>query len=351
MSYVNCNLRSWPTYQSIINYFPNIVSLQFKQCNLDFVTKEHIRDYITIRELFLNENKIKSLPGDLFHYSPQLEVISFKNNRIKFIDSDIFAPLRRLRYFDLSGNERIDVVYDASKSSISLLDVQMKIENNCKLRVEDVQHLLLESQPNPQSYVVPDLIKKNEKLLKQNEEKQKLIVELKGSLRYWMSLNKDFTITVDEQDFKVHKSVIAEASPLIGAMINENSEAETLELKDISVKIFKEIMEFMYDKKFPHQSANIVELYSVSSRLEMKQLAEFASRKLVKAIDKSNAYDILNLSNKYDDEHLRAAAFNEFKKIFPDRKFSDDVAKQPEALAKIMAMKDAMDKAFASLQL
>lgn len=360
ISFVNCKLHAWPLYEAIHNYFPNLVSIQIKHCSLQVITKESLRDYFALRELFFNENMIQALPGDLFEYTPQIEVVSFKNNRIKFIDAGIFDGIHNLKYFDLSGNKNIDCVYDATKAQgKSLHDVEMEIRMRCKLTVSDIQQLLCESkQQNSQRPHNPELMKKCDFLQKQVDAKQKfiegnqkLIAELKASVRHWMSLSKDFTITIEGKDIKVHKSVINEASPLLKELTDSDPEADSLELKDISVETFKEILDFMYEKKLPHQSANLVEIYSAASRLEMNQLAQFASKRVAKIINQDNAYEILKLSNKYDDDTLRSAAFKEFKKIFPNQNFSHEIATQPEALAKIMAMKKAMDEAFASLQL
>lgn len=333
-----------------------MAALQIKNCNLKTITKEHLRGFGCLKELILNENKIECLPCDLFAYTQQLEVVSFKDNLIKFIDVEILRSLRQLKVFDLSGNRSIDAKFDLIKrDGVMLPHLEIMITTNCKLRVADVQHFFVHHSYNsPSPSPASALAKEGEdtgvaKLQKKCQEQQALIDKLKDSVSYWMSMSRDFTIYIKEKSFKVHKSIICDKSPLLKRMIAAEPEADNMILQDISLSTFQVITDFMYEKKIFNGDTNLKELYAASIHLEMYDLVKIVSKYIKKTINKDNAYDILIMSNKYNDEHLRIAAFKEFKKLFPNQALSDEIAMQPNAINKIMEAKKAMDEAFASV--
>ena len=74
-----------------------------------------------------------------------------------------------------------------------------------------------------------------------NSDKIRLLRDFKN-----FSLSEDFTIKIDEKEFKVHKLILAARSPTIAEMIENNLDANELNLVDLSVEIFEKILEFIY---------------------------------------------------------------------------------------------------------
>jgi lysine/ornithine N-monooxygenase len=132
-------------------------------------------------------------------------------------------------------------------------------------------------------------------------------------------------------------------------MVEHNPHADNLILKDISIPTFKSILDYMYEGKLNDTGANI-ELFAACHKLEMEDVAKLAAKFIKRNITKENAYDVLVVANKYDNYELRTAAYKEFKKNFPNKKMTDDIASKPEILQKIMSAKLAMDEAFAKLE-
>lgn len=350
--FVNCSISKWPSAQCILNYFPMLTGLQIKNSNLNSIVKENLRGFINLKELIVTDCKIEALPGDLFYYTPNLEVVSFRSNCIKFIDAEILQNCRHLKVFNLLGNSRINAKVDMIKNDgVNFQRMKMMIANDCKLRVADLQHLC-STQATTTSAASFDA--KYEKLLKKLKDKDLEIDRLKKSVKHWMDKSRDFIIIVETnefaKEFEVHKSVI-EQSPTLKRLLETNPDAGDLTLKDISLPSFQAIIDYMYNKKITNLVVNLTELYTACHRLEMNEMVKLVSMKLQNKINKDNAYEYLMLSNKFDDENLRAIAFKEFKKLFPNQKLNDDISKQPDAIKKIMEAKIAMDEALAQLNI
>ena len=60
---------------------------------------------------------------------------------------------------------------------------------------------------------------------------------------------KDFSIKIEDREFKVHKFLLAARSPTLAEMIKNNPDADELQLVDISVEIFEKILKYLYVSK------------------------------------------------------------------------------------------------------
>ncbi|KAG5670668.1 hypothetical protein PVAND_000916 [Polypedilum vanderplanki] len=151
---------------------------------------------------------------------------------------------------------------------------------------------------------------------------------------------KDFTIKTEYEEFKAHKFVLAARSPIFARVFKDNIHAECLNLLDISTKIFREILHFIYTDDFP-QSTEIdyIELFKASERLKIEKLKMFSVKKLINKITSENAFEILILSNKYGYDELRQKAFEEIKKYFDNEQIDDALATQPDKLKRLVEIK------------
>lgn len=87
-----------------LNYFfPNINEVFF-ECGLSEIHKEDIGQFPQLEWLYMSYNEIEVLEKNLFIYNPKLRLIFFDNNRIKFIDSQVFDNLINLEHLSLRDN-------------------------------------------------------------------------------------------------------------------------------------------------------------------------------------------------------------------------------------------------------
>ena len=83
-------------------FFPNLEELSIVNCNLKTVKSEDLEGFDKLVTLNLSNNCLNHLPDDLFKHVPQLQRVSFQNNKINL---KLFEPLKNIQSFDLKGNK------------------------------------------------------------------------------------------------------------------------------------------------------------------------------------------------------------------------------------------------------
>lgn len=99
-------------YFKSINYIPdfsvvfkNLIGLHLDMCKVLKLTKEELKPYPKLQQLFLHRNKLRILEKDLFEFNPDLKYIRISHNMLREIDPMTFANLKALTHVYLSGNE------------------------------------------------------------------------------------------------------------------------------------------------------------------------------------------------------------------------------------------------------
>lgn len=161
---------------------------------------------------------------------------------------------------------------------------------------------------------------------------------------------KDFTIRIADENFKVHKFILAARSPVLAEMMKENFSAESLSLENIPVEIFKELLKFFYGGKVEINERNAKEIFMAAGRLKMKELQDISSKILVNLVSESNAVEMLKLSNKYNHEELREKSFEEIQKFFNDKPLKSELAYDYEKVFKLIEAKKKIDEMMKSLE-
>lgn len=85
-------------------FFKNIESIQIYNSKLRSITKEDLRPFPMLKDIYLQMNRIAVLGADLFHFNPELKRMFFDYNRIRVISPDIFDPIDDLDSFHFNGN-------------------------------------------------------------------------------------------------------------------------------------------------------------------------------------------------------------------------------------------------------
>lgn len=87
---------------------------------------------------------------------------------------------------------------------------------------------------------------------------------------------KDFVLTVNEAKFDIHRFLLEARSSYLGELIRDNPEVQSLNLDhQISPENFQFVIDFLYYDKMPPENADMLEIFEVAGRWEMKNLANF----------------------------------------------------------------------------
>jgi Leucine-rich repeat (LRR) protein len=114
--------------QQLGSFFPNLRGLSIQKSKLKQIQKEDLAQFPNLRALYLHDNNIEVLPGDLFERNLELEWIGMENNPISHVDHNLLTPLKKLVEANFNNCNCIDKVY-GSQSDIPSLDIDLK--QNC----------------------------------------------------------------------------------------------------------------------------------------------------------------------------------------------------------------------------
>jgi Leucine-rich repeat (LRR) protein len=91
----------------IFENFPKLDSIAFTKCEIQMITNKLFggQNFEQIKELRLNEDKIRFIEIGAFDDLKNLEKIDLTNNKIRSISKETFAHNEKLRKAILTGNE------------------------------------------------------------------------------------------------------------------------------------------------------------------------------------------------------------------------------------------------------
>jgi len=256
----NKNLQFVP--RGLAKTFKNICGLSFKSCSIRSITKRDLSGLPNLRMLWLLDNKLTSLPGNLFEDSTKLEFISFESNNISSIGGNLLEPLKALQSIDFENNATINMFYNATgeyQGSVTLDQMKKKI---------------VQTAPSSNNIQFADNIK---------------AVLSSGMF-------KDCTINIEGEKFRAHRFILAAGSPVLMKIFEEYHEINEVKFENISPDIFQIILDVLYGESMPAyvEDAHILnELLSAAHKLKMKKLKSFVTTKLLSKVDCESVTDLM----------------------------------------------------------
>ncbi|KAL7012445.1 hypothetical protein ACKWTF_014858 [Chironomus riparius] len=325
-----CNMTFVP--RGICTVYPNLQILLVYNSNVQKLKKDDFLGCEQLKELWLNSLNIEYLPGNLFHHMPNLEIVSVQSCKVKYIDNDILDHLKNLKVAKFNSNEQINAFYDSvslkTSDGISLEELKQMFKKLSPPNYYDLSEYFEADKLDPvqptNDYLADSVIAD----IKKFTENEKY---------------KDLTVIVDGDDFKVHKFVMAARSSVFADMIYKNQQS-TLELTDLRKEIFQDILIYIYSDELPEINNNAFDLFSAACRFDIDVLKKHAISKMTSGVTAENALDMLICGKLYGNESLKKNAFDEIKKMFPDRELSEELTEDTEKLKKIIDAKMVMDE-------
>jgi hypothetical protein len=134
---IDANLPIFP--KEIEKFFPNLQIISIFRSNLANISASDLKPFVNLMYLFLDDNKLQALDGNLFENTPHLKKISFDNNNLVFVGGNILNPLRSLTNAFFFGNRCVSR-YVFSASDLPLL--KRDFETKCwdKTQIKKVMH-------------------------------------------------------------------------------------------------------------------------------------------------------------------------------------------------------------------
>lgn len=305
--------------------FPRMTILDISYCGLKEVFRTDLVGLETLEQLYITHNDLRTLPNDLLVGMSKLSRISFNNNRLENISSEVLKPIMKneLTYVGFVYNTIIDASFGNESHDIE--------EHEGK--VDTLQDLM-------------DLIdttwKKNVVILKNAKFALNVsngLEELWTSGRY-----SDFTITTvnlsqpeDAKKFQVHKSVLAAQSPVLTVAFDvDMKERQTSEMKifDFDARTVEGFLRYCYTGQVQDKE-NAMNLFEIASKYDVSQLMSVCEDIVVENIDESNIYKVFCLGKLHPSSIMKYSAFEKIQQMFPEKELKD-LINDPESLEKLL---------------
>lgn len=119
--------------------FPNLRRLHVIGCGLTEISHENLCGFKQLQVLVLDNNKLTTLPDNLFEGLENLRMIYFENNEIERLSSNLLKPIEKtLKFADFTRNNGIDDYFDMRETGKNNLKQLMNVMDSLKPPLEVV---------------------------------------------------------------------------------------------------------------------------------------------------------------------------------------------------------------------
>lgn len=278
--------------------FPRLNSILIRNCGLKTITQTDLACFVYLKSLNLSENKLTTLPNDLFKNMFNLQWIFLQENLIEYMSSKLLLQIKNnsFEWISFSGNKKIDESY--KKSTHNTLEALMAaIDKKCSppnLALTDLADVLRSLDKPPEAW-----LDKQEQLLKTGK-------------------HSDFTIKVHGKEYKVHKNILSAQSSVFDKMFDDGLKEQNLkQVEDFTEKAFEEFLAYLYTLKVK-SAENASGLFVLAVAFDVADLKQICEGLILGSLDESNLREVYNLGYTHSSEVLKKAAFVEIKKFFPE---------------------------------
>lgn len=254
--------------------FPNMRYLTLRDCGIEEISREDFEGLEALEYVDLTENKLISLPDDLFLDMKKLRLIFFNDNKIERMSSKLLQPIRgnlEMAYF--SSNARINECFDKISSS--------HVTANYVAPTGAFSRLV----PGPSTFNNNlDMFMKLIDSTCWPPDQRSQIDELIGEFANFRLSGKftDFAFKFRGKEFKLHKMVFAAQSSVFDRIFTENGEEMTesfRKMEKISEATLESFLDYFYTRKVD-KAVNLVEMFELATIFDVSALKAICRSKI-----------------------------------------------------------------------
>lgn len=111
--------------ENVADSFPDLIYYFGQSCAVKCVNEKHFKGLHELKELYLNDNRIKTIVSDSFKDLAKLEILNLNNNEIKKICPKLFESLINLRRIQLRFNKITTLAKCLFKHNLKLEEIDI----------------------------------------------------------------------------------------------------------------------------------------------------------------------------------------------------------------------------------
>lgn len=135
-------LRGIPS--NVDAFFADLAVLSLSQNGMSSITRRDLSSYTNLQMLIIYNNRIQSIPGDLFLDTPRLQYINLNSNSLRHLGPNIFSNLLNLRTLRLQHNTCIDEYVDNNIAEV--VNLEWRATFGCPSSVQQVEDSILNGE-------------------------------------------------------------------------------------------------------------------------------------------------------------------------------------------------------------
>ena len=133
---------------------------------------------------------------------------------------------------------------------------------------------------------------------------------------YLEGYDHDLILKVDDREFRVHKNVLKARSRVFKSMLSYDMVEKNngvVNIPDCDQQSMEQFLIYVYSGKVESiDQSNMIGLYYISDKYEMKDLKEECSNFIKKSLCTTNVCEVIQLAMNHSDSHLLDSATKYF---------------------------------------
>lgn len=292
-------INSFP--RGLNNIFENLTRLMIHRCGLASLTHEDLKGLEKIEAIFIEKNKLTSLPSDLFVGFHNLQIIEFSDNKIEYLSSRLLQPIieNGLLLVNFKRNKKIDIYYQRDQADDgTTLQQLMDAMDECKKPLGD---------PG-----------------------------FDGSFKKFADMWKtrafsDYTIVAKSRVIQVHRCILANQSQVFASAFTNEEHKSQMTIKDFSVESIEQFLRFFYTARIPDDTC-LIDLFVLATKFGVEDLKAKCERKILRNLDVGNAFEIFSLGHFCSAPDMKKTAFDVIKESMPDKNLDESLLNDIQGL-------------------
>lgn len=121
--------------KGIATFFPMLEELEISGSKLKSIKQQDLKPFKSLRKVFFFDNDIEKLDSDLFQFNPEVRVIAFDDNELKFVGKNILKPLRKLVEASFRGRGN-SCIFRFADTPSQISELIAELEENCQTKLQ-----------------------------------------------------------------------------------------------------------------------------------------------------------------------------------------------------------------------
>lgn len=114
--------------QDMQNFFPNLIGIQMFHCGVLTLDGNELNQYENLQLFAIESTQLERIPGNFFAMTPQIKVIGFAENDLKYVGSKLLNSLNNLTWVSFYNSGCINQTATSSTEIESLIS---HLTTNC----------------------------------------------------------------------------------------------------------------------------------------------------------------------------------------------------------------------------